>query len=62
MPTINSKPNNSSTRKSIVFRCRCNQLLKEGLSISTIAKITGASYTHTKNICEQIKNESLHLG
>jgi len=35
------------------FREQCRALMSEGHSISKIAKITGKSYNHTKNICLQ---------
>jgi transposase len=42
-------------RESVVFRTQCEAYLLEGLSISKIAKLTDKSYSHTKQICLQIK-------
>jgi len=45
------------TKKSELFRTQVRALLANGLSISAIAKRTGASYQYTKLIAEQERQE-----
>ena len=61
MPSINSKKNNQSEIKSRLFISQCKELLYAGNSISAIAKKTGKSYRHTKNICDQINRDDENL-
>jgi hypothetical protein len=49
-----------NTRESRLFRLKCEALLFEGKAFSKIAKLTGKSYAHTKQICEQIQQEQVN--
>lgn len=45
--------NKRNQLKSAAFRAQVKELLEQGYAVSKIAKITGKSYTHTRQIVEQ---------
>ena len=57
MTTVNSKKYNQEERRRLLFRARCVEYLDNGVAVSKIAKNLGSNYPHTKQICEQIRNE-----
>ena len=63
MGSKSNNPTASKTRlkkkqyQSMVFRIYCREHLEIGWSVSKIAKQSGKSYAHAKQICAQITGE-----